>query len=51
VGFGVDGFDRVGEREVEDAGVEVEFAVEGALDVLGLAEAVLLALEGDVGDG
>src|SRR5215211_6565736 len=42
--------DRVGEFEAEDARVEVEFAVEGALDVLGASEAVLLALERYVGD-
>src|SRR5438128_1375783 len=42
--------DRVGEREAEDARVEVELAFQGALDVLGAAEAVLLPLEGDVGD-
>src|SRR5215212_51019 len=42
--------DRVGEFEAEDARVEVELAVEGALDVLGASEAVLLALEGYIGD-
>src|SRR5205085_4932677 len=47
----LDRLDRIGEREAEDARVEVQLAVERALDVLGLAEAVLLALEGDVGDG
>src|SRR5207248_7677145 len=43
-------FDRVGQREAEDLGVEIELAFERSLDVLRDAEAVLLALEGDVGD-
>src|SRR5205085_3341744 len=47
----LDRLDLVCEREAEDARVEVQLSVEGALDVLGLAEAVLLALECDVGDG
>ena len=40
----------LGEVEAEDLGVEAELAVEGGADVLALAEAVLLALEGQVGD-
>src|SRR5690606_17920090 len=40
-----------GEREVEDLGVETQFGVEGGADVLGSAEAVLFALEEEVGDG
>src|ERR687897_3115381 len=44
-------FDRVGEFEAEDARVEIQLAVQGPLDVLGSPEAVLLALEGYVGDG
>src|SRR2546430_7643726 len=43
-------FDRVGQREAEDLRVEIQLAFERPLDVLGDAEAVLLALEGDVGD-
>ena len=42
--------DRLGEREAEDAREEVELRLERAHDVLGLAEAVLLARKGDVGD-
>ena len=45
------GFDGLRQVEAEDARVEEELAVQGALDVLRAAEAVLLALEGDVGDG
>src|SRR6266545_4822597 len=45
------GFDLVGEIEAEDAAVEVQLGLEGAADVLGPAEAVLLALEGQVGVG
>jgi hypothetical protein len=47
--FDGDGFDGGGEVEVEDFGVEVEFGVEGAFDVVGLAEAVLFAFKGEVG--
>src|SRR6267143_4538119 len=43
-------FDRVGQREAEDLRVEIQLAFERALDVLGDAEAVLLALERNVGD-
>src|SRR5919108_217038 len=46
-----DRLDGAGEGEAEDAGVEVELGVEGALDAFGPAEAVLLALEREVGDG
>src|ERR1700674_1726200 len=42
-------FDRVGQQEAEDLGVEIQFALERALDVLGDPEAVLLTLEGDIG--
>src|SRR5579875_811323 len=45
------GFHIVGKLETEDAGVEVEFGFQGALDVLGSAEAMSLAFEGHVGDG
>src|SRR5256714_8989081 len=43
-------FDRVGQREAEDLRVEIQLAFERPLDVLSDAEAVLLALERDVGD-
>src|SRR5438445_2311196 len=43
-------FDRVGQREAEDLRVEIQLAFERPLDVLGDAEAVLLARERDVGD-
>src|ERR1700737_4434208 len=43
-------FDRVGQCEAEDLGVEIQLAFERALDVLRDSEAVLLPLEGDVGD-
>src|SRR5206468_6446530 len=46
-----DRLNLVGQLEAEDARVEIQLAVERALDVLGLSEAVLLALEGDVCDG
>ena len=42
--------DVIGDIELEDAGVEVQLRLKGALDVFGLAKAVLLALEGDVCD-
>src|SRR5215212_4195489 len=42
--------DWVGEFEAEDARVEVERAIQGALYVLGASEAVLLSLEGYIGD-
>src|SRR6266508_239474 len=45
------GFDLVGEVEAEDAAVEEQLGLEGAADALGPAEAVLLALEGQVGVG
>src|SRR6202165_5059178 len=41
--------DRISEWEAEDLRIEVELALERALDVLRDAEPVLLALEGDVG--
>src|SRR3981189_1616411 len=43
-------FDRVGQREAEDLRGEIQFAFERPRDVLGDVEAVLLALERDVGD-
>src|SRR5712692_5936983 len=43
--------DRVGGPKAKDAAVEIELGVERALDVLRLAEAVLFALEGEVGYG
>ena len=39
-----------GMRETEDLGIESEFGFEGAADVGGLAEAVTLAFERDIGD-
>jgi hypothetical protein len=45
------GFYGVGRGEAEDLGVEVELGFCGAGNVLGLAEAVPLALEFDIGHG
>src|SRR6266571_7072181 len=42
--------DRIGQREVEDFRIEVQFAFEGTLDVFCDAEAVLLAFEEKVSD-
>src|SRR5262245_55207215 len=39
---------RVGQFESEDPRIKIEFSVERSLDVRGLPESVLLALEGDV---
>src|SRR5690606_5877115 len=44
-----DRLDIAGGFETEDARIEVVHGVQGAADVLGLAEAVLLALKGDIG--
>src|SRR2546428_6988462 len=46
----IDRGDVLGEREAEHARVEVELGFERALDGFGLAEAVLLAFEGEVRD-
>ena len=46
-----DGGGGIGEGEGEDAAEEGEFGFEGEADVFGFAESVLLAWEGDAGDG
>src|SRR5918996_1519580 len=46
-----DRVDRVGQGEAEHAAVEVHLGLQGPADVGGLAEAVLLAREGQVGVG
>src|SRR5690348_11470837 len=47
----LDRLDRAGQREAEDARVEVQLTIERAFDVLGLAEAVALTREFEVSDG
>src|SRR5579859_6833806 len=42
---------RASQWEPEDAGIEVQLAVERTLDVLGLAETVALAREFEIGNG
>lgn len=46
--FDWDWLNGVGQREAEDAGVEVQLGLERPLDGFGFAEAVLLAFEGQV---
>ena len=46
----LDRFHRVGKLEAKHLRIEVELAVDRALDVLGDAKAVLLAFEGHIGD-
>src|SRR5437868_6432206 len=41
----------VRQLEAEDLGVEAQLAIQGPADVLGPAKAMLLAFEGQVGDG
>src|SRR5450759_5832574 len=43
--------DRLGQLVAEDLRIEVQFRLQGALDVLGFTEAVLLAGKGQVGHG
>ena len=45
------GLNWISEWEAEDAGVEVEFGLEGAFDVFSATETVTFAIEGQIGYG